>query len=583
MAHPPGGRAYGTGFSSGFFKFKTTGDFADVVVTIRGREGEPFRLHGLLLANRSEFFLKALTGDFVESQQKRVELTMDPVLQEVAWPALVDYFYTDCVTVTDANVFPLLALSRQLLVPAVDGFCRDYLARGLCLDTCVSYLAECVRHGLDDLQADCVCLLAKSFHLLYDDAGTAGLPHSAVLEVLSHPDLQVHCELQVLTFVLKYVSSTQLEPAALGAVCAHVRFPYLDNATLSELASGGGPKGLLPRDLVYQGGLARLGAIDRGESAIAELLVPPPRPTYCCNPAYQLPGGLPYVDVSLDDVWEELCRDIVVRVSGCSEGSPRNVLSAEPEAWFETDDSADPPGPWLELVMPPNVTVTHTSRYTWSHGHRRSGYFRLRNFKTMVAESCGGGANGGGSSPLLDLATRVTEQFEVTVVPPGRPWQVLRIQSTGSQEDGVHRLCVRNLRVSGVCRIDLMAQAGQGHHALRPHQVLKPVLAVPPPLPGAVGSASSPGGCYHQRSSTSGAVPSGSSNGSPLSLLSTMSLLSLSGGGGTTGGDDTDVATAAVGGGPPLRPQQAAARLAGGGSPGPNVSPIYGAGVGDTD
>lgn len=53
-----------------------------------------------------------------------------------------------------------------------------------------------------------------------------------------------------------------------------------------------------------------------------------------------------------------LCR---VAVSGVSEGRPENVLSADPDAWFETDESADPM-PWIQVILPSNVRVVHFSR-----------------------------------------------------------------------------------------------------------------------------------------------------------------------------------------------------------------------------
>lgn len=156
-----------------------------------------------------------------------------------------------------------------------------------------------------------------------------------------------------------------------------------------------------------------------------------------------------------------LCR---VVVSGVSEGRPEHVLSSDPEAWFETDESSDPL-PWIQVVLPSNMRVVHFSRcvlgggvravgdgggrtgyvvgssvfkvqiggapqtkgyvedsrsplylahkypnpppptcthppgtcpspppcrYTYRHGHRRSGYFRLRNWQTLTAPDEGG-------------------------------------------------------------------------------------------------------------------------------------------------------------------------------------------------
>jgi len=43
-----------------------------------------------------------------------------------------------------------------------------------------------------------------------------------------------------------------------------------------------------------------------------------------------------------------------------------------------------------------------------------------------------------------------------------RPFQVLRIVSTGPQEDGVHRLCLKGLRLHGTARVDLMTPPAWG-------------------------------------------------------------------------------------------------------------------------
>lgn len=267
----------------------------------------------------------------------------------------------------------------------------------------------------------------------------------------------------MLRFVKKYLAGTQLEAADVEAISRRVRYLYLDNATLTELAaaahtcsgeapcssskscgssgsadsagtsasssggasasgSGGGGACALPRELLLEGAIARLAYMDRSDLPLGQLR-PPPRPSYCCNMAYQLPGGrapaecgmppsrcrrdgsavqipclitawhslciprpqamplthaahphlppasrflfnrrplllpwcarwtaggCPYLDLPLEEAWEQLIPDIKVYVSGVSEGCPRNLLSAAPDAYFETNDSADNP-PWVEV------------------------------------------------------------------------------------------------------------------------------------------------------------------------------------------------------------------------------------------
>lgn len=52
---------------------------------------------------------------------------------------------------------------------------------------------------------------------------------------------------------------------------------------------------------------------------------------------------------------------VPVQVSGVSEGAARNVLQPEADGWFESNDSMDPP-PWVEIVLPANVTIMHLTR-----------------------------------------------------------------------------------------------------------------------------------------------------------------------------------------------------------------------------
>lgn len=57
------------------------------------------------------------------------------------------------------------------------------------------------------------------------------------------------------------------------------------------------------------------------------------------------------------------------------EGRPRNVLSSDPTAYFSTND-CEQLAPWMEVHMPPNVTLLSLSHYSFLHGHHRTSYYR---------------------------------------------------------------------------------------------------------------------------------------------------------------------------------------------------------------
>lgn len=85
------------------------------------------------------------------------------------------------------------------------------------------------------------------------------------------------------------------------------------------------------------------------------------------------------------------------------------------QAWFETDESADPL-PWVEVRLPHNVTMVKMSRYSFAHGHRRSGYFRMRNWRTQVAPMLSA------SPKFSELNTRCVGRAGVALPGPSTRW-----------------------------------------------------------------------------------------------------------------------------------------------------------------
>jgi BTB/POZ domain len=151
-----GGRMlFGTSFADGFLRFKESEDLADVVVATPLGE---FRLHSLVLANRSEFFYKAFTADFKESKAKRIELQFEGGAE--AWPALLQYFYTDRISLEECLVMPLLAMARQLIVPPLEKYCSDFIRECLSESNCLSYLRDAIRFGESFVQKDCIAYAA---------------------------------------------------------------------------------------------------------------------------------------------------------------------------------------------------------------------------------------------------------------------------------------------------------------------------------------------------------------------------------------------------------------------------------------
>ena len=111
--------SYAGGFAAGFANFLASGEFSDVCVVFHGQE---HNLHSLLLGYHSEFFRRAFSSGMRETCQRRLELSLeDPV---GLLPAVIAYFYTGQVTLTNRTCFGMLAIARHLMVSKLEGYCR---------------------------------------------------------------------------------------------------------------------------------------------------------------------------------------------------------------------------------------------------------------------------------------------------------------------------------------------------------------------------------------------------------------------------------------------------------------------------
>ncbi|DBB04806.1 TPA: hypothetical protein ACH3X3_010097 [Trebouxia sp. C0006] len=194
-----------------------------------------------------------------------------------------------------------------------------------------------------------------------------------------------------------------------------------------------------------------------------------PRSSYCSNLQYGLPGGQEYVDVAVHHIWQLLAPSFSVKVSGVSEGRPRNVVQGvvgqeAADHWFSTNESAHP-APWVELHLPHNMRLLSLQHYTFTHGHHRSSYFRMQKWESQAgSSSCmrpGArfhslqhrleGPQQQGNDYLVSLADYIPTSFH--------DWRVLRLLGTGPQQDGVHRLSLKDVKLHGTVRISLLEQA----------------------------------------------------------------------------------------------------------------------------
>ncbi|KAG2425797.1 hypothetical protein HXX76_013422 [Chlamydomonas incerta] len=252
-------KRYGGRFGNGFLDFLKTSELADC--TVVGPNGQEYHLHGLLLAYHSEFFRRALCSDFAEGAARRIVLRFED--SGDTWPLLIDYFYTEEITLTDANVLALFAASRELLIPAIQDFCADFAQNSLEPSNALSFLRQAVQYNCDAFRTSCATLVATSFNLCCAKS-TDGLPVEVIQEILDHPQLFVQTEEQVLLFVQNYVRRHKLDDATVRQLFRGVRLPFLSNDRLAALAAeppGHGP----PMDMLMAAMAQRLQLLDHPE------------------------------------------------------------------------------------------------------------------------------------------------------------------------------------------------------------------------------------------------------------------------------------------------------------------------------
>eukprot|EP00884_Botryococcus_braunii_P022965 jgi/Botrbrau1/9352/Bobra.354_2s0010.1 len=156
----------------------------DVVVHVNG---QPLLLHSQVLGYYSDFFNAAFsnTCSFVEARKKMMDLQLDPVAAS-AWPLLLRYMYQNVIELSDQNVLPLLVLSRQLIIPGLEKYCRDYVIGRLHPENCLEMLYDVIQCADMDLQSVCTKMAAENFAVTCT-LSPAGLPPEVVLDILQHP------------------------------------------------------------------------------------------------------------------------------------------------------------------------------------------------------------------------------------------------------------------------------------------------------------------------------------------------------------------------------------------------------------
>lgn len=97
-------------------------------VTFILEDGTTFQAHKNILCCRSEHFKAMLEGGLRESGQNMVRV---PGVKEAVFKAIMQFIYTDTVTITDDIAVDLFITSDKFLLPKLKWLVEDALLRGI--------------------------------------------------------------------------------------------------------------------------------------------------------------------------------------------------------------------------------------------------------------------------------------------------------------------------------------------------------------------------------------------------------------------------------------------------------------------
>ncbi|KAI9014091.1 hypothetical protein DFJ74DRAFT_681226 [Hyaloraphidium curvatum] len=419
------------GFSrtGAFASLLQTGDFSDVTVT--GPDGLDRKLHRMILATHSGFFRTALTSDFREAAEHAVALHFpDP---RGVWPAVLEFLYSGTIAVSRDSCFALYAWAVQLDVPRLRKHAGAFVEATLRPENALEMLSGALEFDeCREFAATIIGFAAKHFGTVVWNGDFSALPLDVMEELLSHPDLLVLYEMQVLYCAVKYVEGTKpaapstasIAPTAAGAsddapagddhsapwanLFSNVRFEAIPNQILAYCDSFP----FIPRPLVLRGALDRLSA--QGRPFADPKLGPGSRPLRAPRGTYL--GEAPRLSTMKDRVR--------ATASGVASGDVNDVMGA---SLVVTDNNA---GPWIMLALPKPYRI---SRYGFSSPKAWGGKVvsRMANWVLEGAPEPGAG--------WLQLHLRKGDPVDTFLAfldetSSRKPVQFVRIRGVGAQE-----------------------------------------------------------------------------------------------------------------------------------------------------
>lgn len=169
----------------------------DIIIKVNGKE---FHAHKLALAAHSEKF----TSRYCEEAPLTISEVIVPNASPDAVEILINYIYTNELTLTAENIESVIICARQLGIKRVLEFCQDFL-NSFNKDSVLYLLPIAQRQGFAEIAERMSGFMNKSSLTLMQSTGFLECGMHQVEWLISRDELEMNSELEVFYAVLRWI------------------------------------------------------------------------------------------------------------------------------------------------------------------------------------------------------------------------------------------------------------------------------------------------------------------------------------------------------------------------------------------
>lgn len=236
-------------FASEMIKMINDKDYSDIRFIV-GEERQAIYAHKCQLAARCEVF-KAMFA------VKEGETVAPLILSDIRPPiflAVLEYIYTNCVSLSTDMVIDVLAASIEYGLEGLTKLCVRFMRESIAVDTVCEFVQAALTYQQITLQEECLAFIEDNTEEVFKSRGFNEMSDDALAFVLKSDGLKMD-EAEILEKVLEWATvNSVVTGSSLGEVAqcviVHVRFPLLHPDKLSEVEMENKKNNYIPMSLI---------------------------------------------------------------------------------------------------------------------------------------------------------------------------------------------------------------------------------------------------------------------------------------------------------------------------------------------